>query len=253
VLHQAAYAALGLDWTYERIDCGEDELPGLLASRGPEWAGFSCTMPLKHAAVTVAGRIGPRVGVTGAANTLLPIGDGVWRAENTDVGGIVAALSERAIGLDRVVVLGAGGTAQAAVVALAELGVTHCTALVREPARAADLLATAGRCAVEVAVGRLSPEAALDSDLVISTLPKGAADPLADAAWSQGHTLLDVVYDPWPTRLASAVDAAGGVVLSGALMLLHQAAEQVTLMTGQPAPVTAMRSALRAVAPEAGL
>ena len=61
--------------------------------------------------------------------------------------------------------------------------------------------------------------------------------------------LLDVVYDPWPTALASAFTAAGGNVVSGASMLLHQAARQVELMTGQPAPIPAMRAALLAAAP----
>jgi len=65
--------------------------------------------------------------------------------------------------------------------------------------------------------------------------------------------VLDVVYDPWPTLLATRVAAAGGQVVSGALMLLHQAEAQVELMTGLPAPAEAMRSALRAASPSAGL
>ena len=64
--------------------------------------------------------------------------------------------------------------------------------------------------------------------------------------------MLDVVYDPWPTPLATSAREAGATVLSGALMLLHQAARQVELMTGRPAPVDAMRAALRAARPDAG-
>jgi shikimate dehydrogenase len=78
------------------------------------------------------------------------------------------------------------------------------------------------------------------ADLVVSTLPAHAADPLA--ARSRGVLLLlDVVYEPWPTALASA---CGGAVASGASMLLHQAARQVELMTGRGAPLEAMRAAL---------
>jgi shikimate dehydrogenase len=88
-------------------------------------------------------------------------------------------------------------------------------------------------------------------ELVISTLPPGAADPLAARNWRAESVVLDVVYVPWPTPLAAAVAAAGGTVIGGALILLHQAALQVQLMTGRPAPVEAMRAALREKVPDA--
>jgi shikimate dehydrogenase len=245
VLHRAAYAALGLDWTYDAIDCGVDELPDVLAERAG-WAGFSCTMPLKHALLDVATEVRPRARAVGAANTLITGPDG-WIADNTDVGGIVAALTEHRIVPGSVTVLGAGGTAQAAVAALAATGLDHCTVLVRDRARAARLLATAQRAGLAVELGALDPEsAALGADLVISTLPAGAADPVAGIAWRPGQAVFDVAYADWPTRLAAAAEAAGATVVSGALMLLHQAAEQVELMTGRPAPVEAMRAALSA-------
>lgn len=253
VLHRAAYRALGLAWTYEAIDCGVADLAAVLAARA-DWAGFSCTMPLKHAVLAVADEIRPLASAVGAANTLLPGTAGGWLADNTDVAGIVAALAEREIGAWRVTVLGAGGTARAAVAALARVGGTACTVLVRDRSRAAAILGTAQAVDVQVTVATLAPDAPeLTADLVISTLPRGAADPLASRAWTDGQSLLDVVYDPWPTKLATAVDAAGGVVLSGALMLLHQAVAQVELMTGRAAPVAAMRAALRAAAPNSGV
>jgi shikimate dehydrogenase len=256
VLHRAAYAALGLDWTYEAIDCGAGELAAVLAARA-DWAGFSCTMPLKHAVLSVADETSPLAAAVGAANTVLPRPAGGWRADNTDVAGIVAALAEggavERARAGRVVVLGAGGTAQAAVAALAQVGGAECTVLMRDPARAAAVLTTADAVGVRVTVSILDVDApALAADLVVATLPPGAADPLTPHAWTVGQTLLDVVYDPWPTKLATAVDAAGAVVLSGALMLLHQAAAQVELMTGRPAPVDAMRAALRVAAPGCG-
>jgi shikimate dehydrogenase len=248
-LHLAAYRGLGLDWQFEAIETGIADLPGLLATRGPEWVGFACTMPLKRAALDLADAVDTRASIVGAANTLLARAGG-WLADNTDVAGIVAALDEAAIRPASVAVLGAGGTAQAAVVALAEIGVRRCAVLVRDPGRAGDLLAAAGRAGVAVDVAALH-EARLDADLVVSTLPPGAADQLAARPWRPDQAVLDVVYSPWPTPLAAAVAAAGGTVASGALMLLHQAARQVELMTGQPAPVDAMRTALRAVAPGA--
>jgi shikimate dehydrogenase len=81
------------------------------------------------------------------------------------------------------------------------------------------------------------------AELVISTLPSGAADGVRPPA---GAAVLDVVYAPWPTPFAAAASAAGGTVVSGLAMLLHQAAGQVELMTGRSAPLAAMRAALDA-------
>jgi shikimate dehydrogenase len=241
VLHSAAYAALGLaDWTYTAIDCGERELPGLLAGLGPEWAGLSLTMPLKRVALAAADSVDPLAAAVGAANTLvLRTGR---RAYNTDVAGIAAALREA--GADRpasAVVLGAGGTAQAALAALSTLGVRDPVVLVRDPARAGDLRATAARLGLRPDIRAGLPGPIPDADLVISTLPAGAADGLTPP----GTVVLDVIYAaPWPTRFAVAAAGRGATVVSGLTMLLHQAAAQVELMTGRDAPVEAMRAAL---------
>lgn len=252
VLHRAAYAALGLDWTYEAIDCGVAELPDALAERA-DWAGFSATMPLKHALLEVAAEIRPIAAAVGSANTLLRGPDG-WVAENTDVAGIVAALAEHSVAPSTVTILGAGGTAQAMLAALLTLGVEECTVLVRDPARAGALLATAERLDLGVRVDHLDDSAAaLKADLVASTLPPGAADRLDEHIWLPHQTLFDVVYTPWPTPFAESAARAGARVVSGALMLLHQAAVQVALMTGHEAPVVAMRSALAQAAPDCGV
>jgi shikimate dehydrogenase len=252
VLHRAAYAELGLDWTYHAIDCGVDDLSTVLAERA-DWAGFSATMPLKHALLEVAASVRPLAAQVGAANTLLR-GPGGWIADNTDVEGIVAALTEHAVVPSSVTVLGAGGTAQATLAAVRALGLDTCTVLVRDRSRAATLLETAKRLGIDVQLADLAAgSVALGADLVVSTLPGGAADALAIQAWAPRQAVLDVVYTPWPTALAGAAAAAGAEVISGALMLLHQAALQVQLMTGYPAPVAAMRHALREAAPGCGV
>lgn len=253
VLHRAAYAELGLDWTYDAIDCGVDELPAVLAERA-DWAGFSCTMPLKRAALELATQARPVARKVGAANTLLPLPGGGWAADNTDVAGIVASLAENVVAPSTITVLGAGGTAQATVAAAAVVGVARCTVLVRDLHRTGEVRATAEAMGVALDLAQLDVDApGLAADLVVSTLPRGAADPLAAHAWRAGQAVLDVVYDPWPTPLAVAAAAAGARVLSGALMLLHQAAAQVTLMTGEEAPVSAMRAALEAASPGCGV
>ena len=252
VLHRSAYAALGLDWTYEAVDCGVDELSRTLADRA-DWAGFSCTMPLKHAVLDAAVEIRPLARAVGSANTLVAGPDG-WIADNTDVAGIVAALAEYAVAPRTVTVLGAGGTSQAVLAALLALGVEACTVLVRDPARIDRAADTAARLGIAVTVETLRPDAAaLGADLVVSTLPGGAADAYAARAWSPTQAVLDVAYDPWPSALAAAAARGGARVVSGALMLLHQAAVQVELMTGLEPPVDEMRDALRAVVPNAGL
>src|SRR5262249_16369293 len=255
VLHLAAYDALGLDWRYQAVDCDEHRLRPFLAALDEEWAGLSLTMPLKRLALEVADEVSPLAATVGAANTLLRRDDR-WFAANTDVGGMVDALREA--GVERpqtAVVLGAGGTAQAALAALREFGVTAPALVVRDPARAGARRGGPARRDVPRRTGPgmgpsgLAAPEAYRSDLLISTVPKGAADPLtADRGWQDKGTVLDVVYDPWPTPLAVSAAASGWRIASGLDMLLHQAARQVSLMTGRTPPVDAMRDALHAAA-----
>jgi shikimate dehydrogenase len=246
LLHRAAYAALGLtDWTYDALDVGADDLPVLLAGLGEEWRGFSVTMPCKQAAVDVADVVDPLPRLLHAANTLLRTDDG-WRAENTDVTGIGMAL--QLAGVDRVenaAILGAGGTAAAAAVALSSLGAQHVDVVVREPSRADDVVRILRTLDVSVSVTRIA-EAELDAPLVVSTVPVDAQPDVVALPWRGGQTVLDVLYAPWPTPLAERVSDVGGTVVGGLEVLFWQATEQVELMTGQPAPIAAMRAALDA-------
>ena len=245
LLHRAAYAALGLaDWSYDALDVGAEDLPVLLAGLGEEWRGFSVTMPCKQAAVAVADEVDALPALLGAANTLVRTARG-WRAENTDVAGIGTALQAAGIGsLDRAAVLGAGGTAAAAVVALASLGARHVDVVVREPARAGGLLRVLDRLGVPATVQRLADAGTLTAPVVVSTVPVDGQPAVADLTWWAGQTVLDVLYAGWPTPLAQRVTAAGGTAVSGLEVLYWQATAQVELMTGQPAPLAAMRAAL---------
>jgi shikimate dehydrogenase len=246
LLHRAAYAALGLtDWTYDALDIGADDLPVLLAGLGEEWRGFSVTMPCKQAAVDAADAVEPLPRLLHAANTLIRT-DAGWRAENTDVTGIGLTLQLAGVqDVGSAVVVGAGGTAAAAAVALSSLGAQHIEIVVREPSRAADVVRVLDVLGVAATVTRL-PDTALDAPLVVSTVPVHAQPDLLALPWRSGQTVLDVLYAPWPTPLADRVSAAGGAVVGGLDVLFWQATEQVELMTGQPAPIEAMRSALDA-------
>jgi shikimate dehydrogenase len=243
-LHLAAYRALGLDgWTYERIECSAADLPGLVSGFGPDWVGVSVTMPGKFAALRFADERTDRAELVGSANTLLRTPRG-WRADNTDVDGIMGALGSAS---GAAVVAGSGGTAPAAVVALAELGVTDITVAARNPDKAAALVELAHLVGVAARFcdlnGGLLADAVGAAQVVVSTLPADVAVNYADD-FAAAPVLLDAIYNPWPTPLAAAVSAAGGRVVGGLQMLLHQAFAQVEQFTGLPAPRAAMAAAL---------
>ncbi|MEC3979230.1 shikimate dehydrogenase [Amycolatopsis sp. H20-H5] len=252
VLHGAAFTALGLTgWTYDRVELDAAGLPGFVDGLGPEWTGLSVTMPGKRAALDHAGEVTPRAAAVGAANTLVRTPGG-WLADNTDVDGVTGAL--RAAGGylaapgDVALVLGAGGTAAAAVVGLAALGVRTVRLVVREPARAAETADAAKRAGLDVDVLRWSEvdfsALAGESAVLVNTVPPDAVAGLVDTLAVVG-CVLDVIYHPWPTPLAEAVTARGGKLATGLDMLLHQAFGQSEHFTGQPAPRAAMRDALR--------
>jgi shikimate-5-dehydrogenase len=256
VLHRAAYQALGLtDWTYDLVECDEAGLADYVCSRGPAWAGLSLTMPLKRTVLPLLDHVDQLAAATGGANTVVFRPEGRY-GYNTDVQGIVDALTEAGCagpdhpGPGSVTILGAGATACSALAAAAELGVPGADVVVRDPSRADGLLATAARLGLQVRLRSwedLSGDHAAVPDLLISTVPAGAADPYAERVrethQAPAAAVIDVVYHPWPTPLAQAAAAAGSVVVRGYAMLLHQAAAQVELMTGKPAPLEAMREA----------
>ncbi|MBO0824180.1 MAG: shikimate dehydrogenase [Actinobacteria bacterium] len=247
-LHAAAYRELGLDsWTYEAIECDEAGLPGLVGSLGPQWAGLSLTMPLKRAVLPLLDQAEPLVPEIGAANTVL-LRAGRRIGHNTDVRGIASAMRSAGVTpAGNVAVIGGGATACAVLAALRGAVTQEVTVLVRAPARAEPLLAAAGRLGVVVRLAELGG-AVVDGDwdLLVSTVPGHAADPVAAQITAGGVTaraVFDVVYDPWPTALAAAAAGSGATVISGYEMLVHQAAGQVELMTGRQAPVSVMRVA----------
>lgn len=246
-LHRAAYAALGLDRRYDAVDVRPAELADFLAGLGPDWAGLSLTMPLKQTVLPLLDGLSDVARATGAANTVVLDDDGS-HGDNTDVAGIVAALREVGVTrAERAVVVGGGATAASALAALALLGDPAPLVLVRDPGRTGPLLAAAGRLGVRPVVALLDPARLAGADVVVGTVPRGALDGLV-LPRCEG-VLLDVVYDPWPTSLALAWS---GPVVGGAVLLLHQAARQLELMTGRSAPLDAMRAALppRLLAPQ---
>ena len=193
----------------------------------------------------VGGLIASRMAAAGHAVSALARGETLARVRDrglvVESGGkrsvarIAAAADARELGPQDLVVIALKAPALAA---LAQLGAREPVLVVRSTPTAT--LAAAERLGVLPTLAAYDAAVLRGCDLLISTLPAGAADALALHVGSV-PALLDVVYDPWPTPLAAA---CGGTVVSGAAMLLHQAAAQVELMTGRPAPLEAMRAAL---------
>ena len=246
VLHRAAYAALGLDdWTYEARQVDETGFDAALAKLDDTWRGLSLTMPLKEAALRAASHVTATAAETGVVNTLVRGSEG-WTGHNTDVYGIAVALREAGChDTTDAMVIGSGATARSAIAALASSGTRRITFMVRRSARpeTVDQARRAGIAVSEVPMGHWSL-----SDVVISTVPPASvtglgAFPRSDRDESP-RTVLDVVYGAGRTPLQTTAAAAGWTVPEGTAMLLHQATEQVSLMTGRKAPLQAMRDAL---------
>lgn len=244
-LHQAAYGVLGLDWSYDRYEVSEADLTGFVAGCDASWRGLSLTMPLKVAALAL-GEVDPVAAQAGAANTL------VWEPEgrrvlfNTDVAGLVWALTRAGVArLPRVTILGAGATARSTLVSVSQLGARTVTVVARTPSRAEPLQVLGAELGVTVDVQQWAAPLPL-ADALLNTAVAGAADTLAGAAAASAPLVFDAIYDPWPTPLALAATAAGRTVVSGLDLLVGQALRQLELMTGSSVDPDVLYAAGRA-------
>ena len=248
-IHNAAFAALGLDWAYLAFEVAPGQAARALdAMRTLGLGGLSVTMPHKLDVAAAVDELTPAAAALGAANTVVPLGDGRLLGDNTDGAGFVDSL--RAAGVEpagrRVVLVGAGGAARAVAVALAAVGVTDLAVVNRTPERAIAVAALAG------AVGRVGDAAAdlAAADLIVNATSVGMGAsgglPFDPAGLHAGQAVADLVYHPLETPLLAAARAAGATPVDGLGMLVHQAARQFTRWTGREAPLGAMDAAARA-------
>jgi len=244
VLHRAAYAELGLDWTYEAVRVASGELGEFLAHLGDDVRGLSLTMPLKREVMALADDISSRAMLVGAANTLV-IEDGVVLADNTDLPGTVAALRERYAGpVTTVCLLGAGATAASTGLALVQLGAERITILARSAERAEETRQVIARhpSHPEVDVADLDADE-IYGNVLVSSIPAQAQSDEIVARCGDVPVVFEAIYDPWPTKLAHATLASGRVLVGGLDLLVHQAVLQVEQFTGQAGPLDVMRAA----------
>ena len=245
VLHRAAYAAVGLDWSYDAREVREADLAGFLGTLDETWRGLSLTMPLKRSVVPLLDELSARAAQARAANTVV-LEDGRRVGHNTDITGAVAAITERVhTTIDSAVILGGGATASSVLLALADSGCREVTLVVRDERRAQGALEAARRHESPPVVHvRGFDEAAIPADILVSTIPSEAQTDEVVQLAADVATVFDAIYDPWPTHLARFAQSEGRMLISGLDLLVHQACGQFTLMTGiDDAPLAVMREA----------
>lgn len=248
-LHNAAFAALELDWVYVAFPVprgrGADAVAAVSALG---LAGLNVTMPHKEDVASACDDLTPDAAALRSVNTVVVLPDGRTLGDSTDGPGFLDAVAVEGISVagKPVLVLGAGGAARAVVLALGRAGAAVTVAARRRDAAeaAADLIP--GGCALALGAADPSP-----FTLVVNATPLGMSggDPLPvdPESLHPGQAVVDLVYHPADTPLLTAARARGALAVNGLGMLLHQAARSFTLWTGQTAPVEAMRAAVTSV------
>ena len=252
-IHNAAFAATGIDWVFTafEVPAGGGEA-ALEAMRVLQLAGLSVTMPLKAEVAEAADLRDDEVEVLGAANCIVPVGDGRLRATNTDAVGFVSGLRADA-GLEpeglRVALLGAGGAARAVAWGLAAAGAAEVAVINRTTSKAraaADIASATGGAGQTGRVGSLDDIPAADVVVNATSVGMGAGAssmPCDPTLLRPGQVAVDLVYEPLETAWLADLRQRGVEAHNGLSMLAYQAAAAFELWTGIEAPVEVMRQA----------
>lgn len=249
ILHNAAYAALGLDWVYVALPVLAGGGPAAVASmRTLGIEGLSVTMPHKHAVLDAVDDLTPTARRLGMVNSIFRRGDELV-GDNNDGAGLVECL-RRDLGVDldgrRCAVIGAGGAARAIIDALAGAGVDSVVVIGRTPGRVAEAVAFAG------GIGKAGTESDVaDCDVVANATPIGmsggpAGSPVAASALRPGQIVVDTIYSPLRTPLMAAAEQAGATAVNGVGMLVRLSELVFARFTGVPAPDGVMAHAAAA-------
>ena len=245
-IHNAAYAARGLDWIYVPFAVRPGEVSHALEGlRALGAAGCNVTMPHKREAALACDQLEATAAALGVVNTVC-VRDGRLLGDSTDGAGFIDAAREAAVELSgaRVLVLGAGGAARAIVRAVGDVTPVRVWARRADAAAATAALAPS---ADPVQINEVDDEAAT-SDVVVNATPlgmHGEPPPFDARRLHAGQTVIDTVYAPADTPLLEAARDRGAAAINGLGMLVHQAARSFTLLTGCEAPLDAMWVAAR--------
>jgi len=239
-IHNKALDILGLRGIYQSFEVNESEFAGFLSKHSfDEWSGFSLTMPLKESVFGVISEMDETRVRINSANTIYQK-DGLWKATSTD---LLAFDNLAKVSRDsRVVIIGAGGTARAAIGSLNNR-VNSVDVLLRNSNRRSAMQ----KAAPKLKINFLEISAPIDSyDLVIQTTPTGAYDSFAEQVTNPAGTLIEALYKPFPTPLVTKFLDKSREVISGKELLVEQALFQIELFTGAKVDFDQMRTALLA-------
>jgi shikimate dehydrogenase len=225
LLHRTAYDFLGLENTYESIEVTDGQFKNFYnMNKMLDWTGFSLTMPLKEVAINLVDEVEERARQINSINTIYKKGD-KWYAKSTDLlafENIFANLT-----FNRVAVIGAGGTARAAIGALSKYA-DEVDVLLRSEFRI-PALKIAGE---GLKINPVQMDSDLSKyDLVVSTTPVGANDGLVKSIASVDGIFFDVLYKPIESKLAKVWKSAGGVTIDGLDLLVEQAIYQIEIFS----------------------
>jgi shikimate dehydrogenase len=248
-IHNAAFRALDLDWTYLAFEVAPgDALGAVGAMRALRFGGMSVTMPHKSDVIPALDDLSTQARRLGAVNCITRDRGDRLVGHNTDGAGFLAAL--RAEGFEargrNCVVLGAGGAARSVVLALAEAGASKVGVSARRPEAAAVAAELAGSVGSTIAPDALA-RALGDAELLVNATPLGMAEgdplPVPAVALHPGLRVAELIYHPRRTPLLEAAEKAGAPGTNGLGMLVHQAAAAFELWTGVEAPLDVMGAA----------
>jgi shikimate dehydrogenase len=248
VMHNAAFAAAGLDAVYVPFAVA-DLAQAVQGLRGLDLGGVSVTIPFKEEILSLLDEIDDQARLIGAVNTVVNREGRLW-GTNTDWYGAVAALEEEtALAGKRVLILGAGGAGRAIVYAVRQAGGTVLVTDADE-ARAQTLAQEFGAAFVPLADASQESAAVLINASPVGMAPQAEAIPIDPKALENFSTVMDIVYKPLQTRLLREAAARGCRCIDGLQMLVHQGGRQFELFTGRPALVEIMRQAALAAISE---
>jgi shikimate dehydrogenase len=253
-MHNAAFAADGLDFVYVCLDVDPDDLPAAVKGAAAlKLCGFNITMPHKRAMIPLLDELDEGARISGAVNTVVIDGP-TLRGYNTDGGGMVMACREAGIDLagKRVLLLGAGGAAAAVALAFGEVGVGELRVVNRSVEHAIELqnkLRGTGLKKVEVYPCDALGEAAREAEVIVNATPLGMKDgdplPIPGEYLGDGRAVCDAVYRPGrETALVREARERGARVVTGERMLLYQGVLAQRLWTGREPNVKAMDAAI---------
>jgi len=250
-MHNAAFAAHGLNWRYLAFEVDPKNLRAAIAgAQAMNFAGLNLTVPHKLLAVDMMDELDESAKKWGAVNTIKFLPDGA-AGFNTDADAITQSLREDLkveLRGAKILLLGAGGAGRTAAFKLASENVAELFLVNRTQSKAEKVAAEIGRQFPGVKVSTVYPKGGVDLILNATSLGLKADDasPLDEKQFSLKHSraVYDMIYRPAETKLLAAARAAGCQTANGLGMLLHQGAKAFEIWTGKPAPRDVMRRAL---------